>query len=57
MGFDLFPVTTLETRRRIYRQAVDQHWMVFFEHDSQQPVGYLKEDLNGYSVHRVEWAE
>jgi hypothetical protein len=57
MGFDLFPLTTLETRKRIYRQAVEEQWMVLFEHDPQQPVGYLKEDGKGYSVRPVDWDE
>lgn len=42
MGYDLFPLTTMETRRRIYRRAIDEDWLIVFEHDAESPVGRLE---------------
>ncbi len=33
MGYDVEPLVTLETKRRILRRAVDEKWLVVFEHD------------------------
>ena len=33
MAYDLRPLVTLEEKRRILNQAVDENWILFFEHD------------------------
>ncbi|MGE5180381.1 MAG: MBL fold metallo-hydrolase [Bacteroidota bacterium] len=33
MGYDLYPMTTLETKRAVLRDAVREGWMLLFEHD------------------------
>jgi glyoxylase-like metal-dependent hydrolase (beta-lactamase superfamily II) len=33
MGYDLYPMTTLETKRRILADATREGWMLLFEHD------------------------
>jgi glyoxylase-like metal-dependent hydrolase (beta-lactamase superfamily II) len=33
MGYDLYPVTTLETKRAILRDATREGWLLLFEHD------------------------
>jgi glyoxylase-like metal-dependent hydrolase (beta-lactamase superfamily II) len=33
MGFDVFPLTTLETKRSIFRDAIRQNWLLLLEHD------------------------
>ena len=33
MGYDLYPMTTLETKRRILADATKEGWMLLFEHD------------------------
>jgi len=33
MGFDAFPLTTLETKRSIFRDAIRQNWLLLLEHD------------------------
>ncbi|HET9251660.1 MAG TPA: MBL fold metallo-hydrolase [Candidatus Eisenbacteria bacterium] len=33
MGYDLYPVTTLETKRAILREATREGWLLLFEHD------------------------
>jgi glyoxylase-like metal-dependent hydrolase (beta-lactamase superfamily II) len=34
MGYDLRPLVTLEEKRRILNEAVDNNWTLFFEHDA-----------------------
>lgn len=33
MGYDLFPLTTLEEKRKYLTEAVKKDWLIFFEHD------------------------
>jgi glyoxylase-like metal-dependent hydrolase (beta-lactamase superfamily II) len=33
MGYDLYPMTTLETKRETLRQATQEEWLLLFEHD------------------------
>jgi len=33
MGYDLEPLVTLETRRRLYQRAEAEQWLLIFEHD------------------------
>jgi glyoxylase-like metal-dependent hydrolase (beta-lactamase superfamily II) len=41
MGYDLYPVETLEAKRRLLPQAADEGWLCFFYHDPDQPLGRL----------------
>ena len=34
MGYDVEPLVTLETKRRIMRRALEDEWLVVFEHDA-----------------------
>lgn len=47
MGFDLYPVETIESRRRYYSRAIPQKWLTIFTHDPETPWGYLAEDERG----------
>ncbi|HXK59578.1 MAG TPA: MBL fold metallo-hydrolase [Acidobacteriota bacterium] len=55
MAYDLYPLTTLETRKTIYRQAVAENWVLFFEHDPEQPAGFLRETEGKYHLAPFEW--
>jgi len=35
MGYDLYPMTTLETKRSILADATREKWMILFEHDPE----------------------
>jgi glyoxylase-like metal-dependent hydrolase (beta-lactamase superfamily II) len=41
MGYDLEPLITLETRRRLYRRAEAEQWLLVFEHDPAVVSGRL----------------
>jgi len=43
MGYDLEPLATLETKRRVLREAVEERWTVVFEHDRALPVARVVE--------------
>jgi glyoxylase-like metal-dependent hydrolase (beta-lactamase superfamily II) len=34
MGYDVEPLVSLETKRRVLKQAVDEEWLAIFEHDA-----------------------
>lgn len=37
MAFDLFPLETIESRRRFYAEAVPEQWLVCYTHDPKVP--------------------
>jgi len=53
MGYDVEPLVTLETKRRVLRQAVDERWLAVFEHDATVPWGMVKADGKGYGLEPV----
>lgn len=46
MGYDLFPLKTLETKKKLLQQAHDERWLLIFQHDPEVAMGYLK-TVNG----------
>ncbi|PYO72637.1 MAG: MBL fold metallo-hydrolase, partial [Gemmatimonadetes bacterium] len=44
MGYDLEPLVTLESKRRLYARAEAEGWVLFFEHDPEVAVGRLARD-------------
>ena len=43
MGYDLYPMETLEFKRAFLREAIDGEYVIFFEHDPQMAAGYIRE--------------
>ncbi len=50
MGYDVEPLVTLETKRRILKSAAEQEWLVVFEHDAEVPWGRVVHDGKAYGV-------
>ncbi len=48
MGYDLYPVTTLEEKKRILSQAADEKWTFFFEHDPHHITGRVVKTERGF---------
>ena len=44
MGYDVEPLVTLESKRRILGRAVEEDWLVVFEHDPTTAWGRLQHD-------------
>ena len=43
MGYDLYPVTTLENKKRWIPQVVQEGWLALFAHDPRVPAAFLRE--------------
>jgi glyoxylase-like metal-dependent hydrolase (beta-lactamase superfamily II) len=48
MGYDVEPLVTLESKRRLWAEAVSEGWTVMFEHDSLNAWGRIHVDGKGY---------
>lgn len=55
MGYDVEPLVTLESKRRLLARAADERWLLVFEHDATHAWGYAQHD--GKSYHLEEHAE
>jgi glyoxylase-like metal-dependent hydrolase (beta-lactamase superfamily II) len=53
MGFDLFPVETLQQKKKILPQAFREDWLLVFEHDPVTRLGKLREKGEGFEA--VRW--
>jgi len=46
-GFDLYPLETIESRKKYYAQAIPERWLTVFTHDDQTPWGYVEPGERG----------
>ncbi len=47
MGYDLYPLTTLEEKKRWLPRAVEGEWLGIFEHDFEVPLARVTADAPG----------
>lgn len=47
MGYDLFPLTSIEQRHRFYQRAIPEKWLVLFTHDHHHPMGRVELNEKG----------
>jgi glyoxylase-like metal-dependent hydrolase (beta-lactamase superfamily II) len=52
MAYDLFPLETIESRKRFYAEAIPQQWLVVYTHDPQVPWSYVEMNDAGKIVAR-----
>lgn len=50
MAFDLFPLETIESRKRVYEYALPEKWLMIFTHDPTTPWAYLESPEPGKVV-------
>lgn len=50
MAYDLYPVESIESRKRFYARSIPERWLVMFTHDHEIPWGYLEKDERGKAV-------
>ena len=50
MGFDLYPLETIESRKRYYSRAIPGKWLTMFTHDPEIAWAYLGKDERGKIV-------
>ena len=49
MGYDLYPLDVMEKKEEVLRQAIEEKWLLIFEHDPKTPFAYLVEE-NGKQI-------
>lgn len=50
MSYDLYPLTTIEEKKRILPQAFEENWILFFEHDPFVSSVTLSEGKKGFEI-------
>jgi glyoxylase-like metal-dependent hydrolase (beta-lactamase superfamily II) len=52
MGFDLYPLQTIESKKQYYSQAIPEKWLTVFTHDAKTPWAYVERDELGKMIPR-----
>jgi glyoxylase-like metal-dependent hydrolase (beta-lactamase superfamily II) len=52
MGFDLYPLQTIASKKLYYAQAIPEKWLTVFTHDAKTPWAYVENDELGKMVAR-----
>jgi glyoxylase-like metal-dependent hydrolase (beta-lactamase superfamily II) len=47
MAFDLYPLQTIESKKKYYARALPERWLTVFTHDDQTPWGYVEKGEKG----------
>jgi glyoxylase-like metal-dependent hydrolase (beta-lactamase superfamily II) len=50
MGYDLYPLSCIATRKRIYERAIPEGWMMLFTHDHETPMARVVLNEKGKPV-------
>ena len=50
MSFDLFPLEVIESKKRFYKEAIPEKWLVIFTHDHNVPWAYVEAGEKGKPV-------
>jgi glyoxylase-like metal-dependent hydrolase (beta-lactamase superfamily II) len=50
MGYDNFPLTSMEEKHKILTKAVEEKWIICFEHDAFVPAGNIKHTDKGFAL-------
>ena len=53
-GYDLFPLETLENKKKVLKQAFEEHWLLIFQHDPKVRMGHLKKVDERFEVEEVK---
>jgi glyoxylase-like metal-dependent hydrolase (beta-lactamase superfamily II) len=53
MGYDLYPMTTLENKKKWIPEVVREGWLALFVHDPLVPAGYIHERKGTWEVEPV----
>lgn len=48
MGYDVEPLRTLESRRRVWEKAAAEGWWIVLEHDAETARGRIRKEEKGY---------
>jgi glyoxylase-like metal-dependent hydrolase (beta-lactamase superfamily II) len=48
MGYDNFPLTTIEEKKQFLPQAYEEKWLVCFQHDAFYQAAYIEASKKGF---------
>jgi len=54
MSYDLYPLNTLETRKRLYEEAIAENWILAFVHDPVHYFGRIRRKNGKYEFAALE---
>jgi glyoxylase-like metal-dependent hydrolase (beta-lactamase superfamily II) len=52
-AYDLYPLTVIEEKKQLLAQAIEEQWILFFEHDPNTPACTVKDEGGNVVVDRV----
>jgi len=52
MSFDLYPLQTIESKKKYYAKSTSENWLTVFTHDAKTPWAYVEKDGLGKMVAR-----
>ena len=52
MSFDLYPLDTIDSKKRYYARAIPQKWLTVFTHDPETSWAYVEQDESGKMIAR-----
>ncbi|HEY3250103.1 MAG TPA: MBL fold metallo-hydrolase [Ignavibacteria bacterium] len=50
MGYDLFPLTTLDEKKKFLPKIADENWLLFFEHDAFTETAKVQKNEKGFML-------
>lgn len=50
MGYDNYPLVTLEEKKSVMRRAVEEDWILFFEHDPERAATHVEKTDKGFKA-------
>jgi len=50
MGFDLYPLQTIESKKHYYAKSIPEKWLTVFTHDARMPWAHVEQDELGKMV-------
>jgi glyoxylase-like metal-dependent hydrolase (beta-lactamase superfamily II) len=50
MAFDIYPLQTIESKKRYYAESIAEKWLTVFTHDPETPWAYVEKDETGKMV-------
>jgi glyoxylase-like metal-dependent hydrolase (beta-lactamase superfamily II) len=50
MGFDLYPLDTIASKKKYYERAIPEKWLTVFTHDARTPWAYIEDGGMGKMV-------
>ncbi|MCF6157088.1 MAG: MBL fold metallo-hydrolase [wastewater metagenome] len=53
-AFDLYPLDTLQQKKAILEQALEEHWLLIFQHDPRIRMGYLRKGAEQFEIEEVK---